>query len=63
MMHREGEVAIVTGACRGIDRAVTGRLGCDGTARSTSRLCSSRRRKPRDPACDGGRVTTLRDHN
>ena len=32
MMHREGEVAIVTGACRGIDRAVTGRLGCDGTA-------------------------------
>ena len=31
MIHR-GEVAIVTGASGGIDRRVTGRLGCDGAA-------------------------------
>ena len=48
MMHREGEVAIVTGASGGIDRAVTERLGCDGatTVNLKSTLVSAQKATP-----------------
>ncbi len=45
MMQRGGEVAIVTGASRGIDRAVIGRLGYDdaGTVHLKSAFASAQK--------------------